>query len=274
MQRIWTASLILFALCVLFPIRPMSAEEEAEEGHEVKLGDGKVTLTVTADWEETEPKFKRIVSAEFAVKPADGDQAAGRVTLGGLGGGVDANLSRWISQYTDAETERETEDVAGQEVTTVSVRGTYKGSRFRKEPSGPGYRLLGAIVQTKDAGTYYVKFYGPEKTVDENEEAFHEMLKSLKVTTEKPDVDRYEINQLDSRNWQLWQMPQPQGFPLADLASPQLQLSRPPAMAHSASMATPVPYRGQRQSQALPSGSRRSRWAGRRPRRLRDLFGR
>ena len=88
------------------------------------------------------------------------------------------------------------------------------------------------------------------------------------------DVDRYEINQLDSRNWQLWQMPQPQGYPLADLASPQLRLSRPPAMAHAASITTPAPYRGQRQSQALPSGSRTSHRAGRRLRRLRDLFGR
>ena len=186
MNRICTSMLLLFALCVLVPIQAVSAEEQvAEDDHEVKLGNGKVSLTATADWEEKEPKFKGIVSAEFAVKPADGDLAAGRVTLGGLGGGVNANVSRWISQYSDAETERETVDVAGQEVTTVSVRGTYKGSRFRKEPAGPGYRLLGAVVQTKNAGTYYVKFYGPEKTVDENEEAFHKMLKSLKVTNDQ-----------------------------------------------------------------------------------------
>jgi len=41
------------------------------------------------------------------------------------------------------------------------------------------------------------------------------------------NVDRYHVNQLGNNHWQLWQMPRPPGYPLTDLASPNLQLSGP-----------------------------------------------
>jgi len=181
MKHISNGALLMALVAFSSAQMSFAAEEAAEVGHTISLGEGKVNLTAPKDWEEKEPKFKNIVVAEFAVKPADGDKAGGRVTLGGLGGGTEPNIQRWISQYSNAETERDELEVADQEVLTISVRGTYKGSRFRKEPTGPGYRLLAAVIQTEAAGVYYVKFYGPEKTVDENEEAFAEMLQSLQV---------------------------------------------------------------------------------------------
>ena len=39
--------------------------------------------------------------------------------------------------------------------------------------------MLGAIIPTKGAGDYFIKFYGPERTVAENEAAFLAMIKSL-----------------------------------------------------------------------------------------------
>ncbi len=177
-----TIKFLMVSFFVLLSLQGVSAETKPQEGgHQIKLGEGKVILTAPSAWERKEPKFKGIVTAEFAIKPADGDQAAGRVTLGGLGGGIRLNLQRWISQYSQAETKQEMLEIAGQKVTKLSVRGTYKGSRFRKEPAGPGYRLLGATVQTKDAGSYYIKFYGPEQTVNENEKAFNALLESLQV---------------------------------------------------------------------------------------------
>ena len=41
--------------------------------------------------------------------------------------------------------------------------------------------MLGAIIQTKDKGNYFLKLYGPKATIDENEKGFQEMVKSLKV---------------------------------------------------------------------------------------------
>ena len=73
---------------------------------------------------------------------------------------------------------------AGSEI--IDLSGTYKDS-----PAGPfaggktinrdNYRMLGAIIQTKDRGNYFLKLYGPKATIDENEKGFQEMVKSLKV---------------------------------------------------------------------------------------------
>ena len=43
------------------------------------------------------------------------------------------------------------------------------------------YRMLAAIIETKAAGNYFVKFYGPKATIAENEKAFQELLLSLVV---------------------------------------------------------------------------------------------
>ena len=43
------------------------------------------------------------------------------------------------------------------------------------------YRMLAAIVQTKDSGNYFLKFYGPKATVTENEKAFRDVVDSLQV---------------------------------------------------------------------------------------------
>jgi hypothetical protein len=39
--------------------------------------------------------------------------------------------------------------------------------------------MLAAIITTKNAGNYYLKFYGPERTVVANQKAFEQMVKSL-----------------------------------------------------------------------------------------------
>lgn len=155
---------------------------------ELVLGTGKVRLQAPEGWVSKEPKFKGIVSYEFVVKAVEGDTADGRVTIGGAGGGVEANIRRWISQYTQPDRSstadravRKQLKIAGQTVHVIDIRGTYEGSQFVDEPRSPNFRLLGAIIATDKAGTYYVKFYGPEKTVAANEQAFHKMLQSLEV---------------------------------------------------------------------------------------------
>jgi hypothetical protein len=81
---------------------------------------------------------------------------------------------------------RDKTTISGCEVEIIDLSGTYKDS-----PGGPfaggktinreNYRMLGAIIQTKDAGNYFLKLYGPKATIDENEKGFQEMVKSLKV---------------------------------------------------------------------------------------------
>jgi hypothetical protein len=66
----------------------------------------------------------------------------------------------------------------------LDIAGTYFDSP--QGPFGPkveltDYRMLGAIIEIEGAGKYFVKFYGPATIVEENREAFEEMLASLQV---------------------------------------------------------------------------------------------
>jgi hypothetical protein len=174
----------LFLACAL----PAVAQEKP--GSTFTIGDGKVALTAPAGWTKKEPA-SRIVEAEFAIPPAQGDETPGRLTAMGAGGSVQSNVDRWIDQFVGpggaaAKPQRDKATISGCEVEIVDLSGTYKDS-----PGGPfaggktimreNYRMLGAIIQTKDAGNYFLKLYGPKTTINENEKAFHDLVKSLKV---------------------------------------------------------------------------------------------
>jgi hypothetical protein len=154
------------------------------------VGEGKIALTAPASWTKKDPA-SRIVEAEFAIPPAAGDQAPGRLTAMGAGGSVESNIDRWVGQFVGeggaaAKAKRDKASVGGAEIEIVDLSGTYKDS-----PGGPfaggktimrdNYRMLGAIIQTKDKGNYFLKLYGPKTTIDANEKGFHEMVKSVKV---------------------------------------------------------------------------------------------
>jgi hypothetical protein len=159
-------------------------------GQPLTVGEGKLTFTAPASWTKKQPTT-RIVEAEMSIPPAKGDEAAGRLTAMGAGGSVESNVDRWAGQFVgpggDApKPKRDKLTVNGCEVEVVDLAGTYKDS-----PGGPfaggktimreNYRMLGAIVQTKEAGNYFLKLYGPKATIDANEKAFQDMVKSVKV---------------------------------------------------------------------------------------------
>lgn len=154
----------------------------------IDLAEGKLTMQVPDAWQEIDPKFRAIVTQEFTVPAVEGDETVGRITVGGAGGGVEAVINYWKAQYfqpddsttTDHTTVKEAK-VAGQHVHIVDITGTYRGNEYRDEPTSPNYRMLGAIIATEKLGRYYVKFYGPRRTVAANEKAFQELVDSLKL---------------------------------------------------------------------------------------------
>jgi hypothetical protein len=130
----------------------------------------------------------RIIEAEFAIPAVEGDKNDGRLTIMAAGGSVEANIDRWIGQFsqpdgksTKDQTKSEKITVDGQEVHLVDISGTYKDQRGPLAPAQTfeNYRMLAAIVSTKDAGRYFLKLYGPKKTIAANEEAFRKMVESL-----------------------------------------------------------------------------------------------
>lgn len=160
----------------------------AEKGKPFDIG-GKYVLTSPGNWVSKQPK-SNIVEYEFEVPTADGDEIPGRVTVMGAGGGIEANIDRWKGQFKTPEAgevkaDVKKSEVAGQEVHVVNIVGTYldKPGPFVPVPptERPNFRMLGAIISTKDAGQYFVKFYGPEKTVKANETAFQAMIDGLQA---------------------------------------------------------------------------------------------
>lgn len=170
----------------------LRAEEQPAAGTPFAVAEGKLTFTAPKGWTKKQPR-SRIIEVEFEIPAAKGDENAGRFTMMGAGGDVQANIDRWFGQFEQpdgsdskdkAKVEKKT--VAGKTVHYVDIAGIYKDA-----PSGPfaggktikreKYRMLAAIVETKEAGNYFLKFYGPQGTVAENEKAFQELLGSMKV---------------------------------------------------------------------------------------------
>ena len=126
-------------------------------------------------------------AATYAAPAAAGDKEAGEVAVfyfgPGQGGGVQANIDRWIGQFTTKtgapKTSKST--VAGMAVTSIDVSGTYGAAAGPMSPEKidkPGFRMLGAIVEAPQ-GAVFFKFTGPAKTVSAHEAAFQAMIKAI-----------------------------------------------------------------------------------------------
>lgn len=166
-----------------------AATAQADEQKSFTLADGKLTVSVPEAWKVVTPR-SRIIDTEMKVPAAEGDEIDGRVTVMGAGGSVQANIDRWIGQFSQPDggsskekTKTTKKTVAGKEVHIVDVTGTYADSPgpFAPAVQRPNYRMLAAIVTTKGDGNYFIKFYGPEKTVTNNAAAFNTMINSIKA---------------------------------------------------------------------------------------------
>lgn len=181
-------------VALLVPLLARSAEPAAPP-EPFTLAEGAYVLSPPEGFDRVQPRFN-MIEAEFAV-PSEGNDAAGqplppgRMTVMGAQGGVAANVDRWYGQFTQPDGS-ETRDkstsknfrVAGCTVTVVDIRGTYRdmpGGPFAggRAVERPDYRMLGAIVETPAAGSYFLKFYGPAATVERHAAGFQKMLEGM-----------------------------------------------------------------------------------------------
>jgi hypothetical protein len=212
----------LITLVAFIESLPQSASAEDKTpnpaNHQIDLAEGKILLTAPKSWVRTQPRV-RFIDHEFAV-PATKEEAAkinppkaetpadtpkedapqaevvdGRVTVMGAGGAVDANIERWIGQFSQAdgsetknlvpEAERKT-TIAGLEILRVDLSGTYHDSPRPLDPTvkavdRENYRMLAAIIVTPKLGNYFIKFYGPRVLVDDHAVEFKKMIAGLTV---------------------------------------------------------------------------------------------
>ncbi|MBI1356672.1 MAG: hypothetical protein GC160_20220 [Acidobacteria bacterium] len=131
-------------------------------------------------------------AANYVVPAAGGDSEAGECAVyyfgAGQGGGVDANIERWISQFRAPDggsakslAKRSEKTVHGLKVSMLDLTGTYLFKPFPMAPQAtpkPGYRMLAAIVPGPDAPIFF-KLTAPKKTADAAEAAFLAMIESI-----------------------------------------------------------------------------------------------
>jgi hypothetical protein len=135
-------------------------------------------------WTVLPPRQMRVVT--YGVPAAEGDAEGGECGVfyfgNDQGGGVDANINRWISQFENSSTPaRASKEVNGLKVATIQIAGTYLapgGPMMQSQGKKENHRLLGAIVESPQ-GSVFFKFTGPAKTVAAAEGEFNSLIGSL-----------------------------------------------------------------------------------------------
>lgn len=101
----------------------------------------------------------------------------------GQGGGIDANIERWISEFENPPpADRRTLDVKGMQVHRVEVSGNYVAHAMGTGEGAAAMAdamLLGAIVEGPN-GSLFFKLTGPKATVAAAEGEFDAMLQSMR----------------------------------------------------------------------------------------------
>lgn len=152
------------------------------------------TPPMDAGWLEL-PVTSDMRAASYVLPKVEGDAEDAELVVfffRGQGGGVEANLNRWFSQFQQPDGRPSSEvaqvtrrEVNGFPVHEVDLTGTYvaetrpgSGQRVNK----PGSRLLGAIIETS-AGPFFLKLVGPDATVSAARERLRAFVDTFRAAT-------------------------------------------------------------------------------------------
>lgn len=171
--------LLLSALCALgllvTPVLGQEADDAQGEGETRKIEAGDITIEVPKAWKEKAPTRFRLVQFDVPAAESQKDKREGTEYVvyyfGGSGGGVEANVNRWINQFQpEGRKAKATRGTSPQgEYVLVDVTGTYKkpiGPPIRQQfKELPGARMLAVILSVKPNDNYFLKMAGPKETV-------------------------------------------------------------------------------------------------------------
>ncbi|HEX3126344.1 MAG TPA: hypothetical protein VH394_03350 [Thermoanaerobaculia bacterium] len=147
--------------------------------------DGAIDFSVPASWQNEQPANNmRVAQATIPGPGGPGNLVVFYFGPGG-GGGVEANIQRWIEQMevpAGTSPQPETFETNGYKVTWIDVPGTLKPSNMGTGPTTeqPDSRLLGAVVEGP-GGPWFFKATGPDSTISAERDNFLTMLKSVKA---------------------------------------------------------------------------------------------
>ena len=141
--------------------------------------------------EETPASSMR--KAQYRLPRVDGDPEDGELVVfhfPGQGGSIEANIKRWMGQFSPDETgggpskaELTPRTANGVRLMLVDVSGTYRpssGPMMRPGDPKKGYRMLAAIAQSP-SGPWFFKLTGPRKTIDKWRQDFLAFLDTIRL---------------------------------------------------------------------------------------------
>jgi hypothetical protein len=163
-----------------------------------------IRFEVPESWKSV-PPTSSMRAAQFQLPARQGEEAPELVVFffgPGQGGETQPNIDRWIGQMkepggksAEEEARQESRTVGDLKVTTVRVNGTYSaGSMMPGMSAGedkPGYRMWGAVVEGK-GGPWFFKATGPQKSMQEADPAFDNIVSSLEPAPAAPDTTQTE----------------------------------------------------------------------------------
>lgn len=186
--------LLLAAGCSQNQSRP-AASSASSSAAEVSASHGTtpdLTYQAPDGWVKEEPASS-MRKAQYRLPRVEGDSEDAEMVVyhfNGGGGTVEANIKRWINQFSkpDGSSAKDSsyvdrERINGLSVTLVEVSGTYHqplGPMMNKTVDKNRYRLLAAIFQTP-GGPWFFKLTGPEKTVAHWRNSYTEFLNTVKL---------------------------------------------------------------------------------------------
>ncbi len=147
--------------------------------------EGALDFSIPASWQNEQPANNmRVAQAVIPGAGGPGNLVVFYFGPGG-GGGVEANIQRWIDQMevpAGSNPKPETFEANGYHVTWIDVVGTLKPSNMGTGPTTeqPDSRLLGAVVEGP-GGPWFFKATGPGSTIAAERDNFLTMLKSVRA---------------------------------------------------------------------------------------------
>lgn len=151
---------------------------------------GAIKFNAPAEWVSETPTSS-MRQAQYRLPRVPGDTEDAELVVfyfQGGGGGVQANIDRWIGQFTKADgspanniakTSHKTSH--GIPITIVDVTGTYvagMGSMMADAKGKPNFRMLAAVAES-GSGPWFFKLIGPVKTIGKWESSFQSFLDTI-----------------------------------------------------------------------------------------------
>ena len=162
------------------PQIPVTADRQGALGQS-----GPLRWTAPEGWRAVKPSSSMRLG-EYHIAAGEG-KSPSVMSIFSLGGGVEANITRWIGQFTQPDgasslekAKRDTLQIHGMNVHTVEVAGDYDaGAAMMGAKTQTPQRLLGAIVEAP-SGLFFFKLLGEDEAVFKERERFDAFLASMK----------------------------------------------------------------------------------------------